>query len=82
MPQDNFVGGRDGGKYKLRLGLGDCITVIWPNHTWMHEHGWGESDPDCVRAFQSIAAHMDVCDSSTLHVAVLDSMFTQAHLLG
>jgi hypothetical protein len=25
---------------------------------------------------------MDVCDSSTLHVAVLNSMFTQAHLLG
>lgn len=58
---------------------GSCITVIWPNHPWMHEHGWGGSDADCERAFESAAA--DACVNNTLPVAVFDSMFTQAHLL-
>jgi hypothetical protein len=60
--------------------LGGCVAVIWPNHTWMHEHGWGESDAECVRQFDAFADF--ACDGRTWPVAVMDSMFTQAHLLG
>lgn len=58
-----------------------CVTILWPNHTWMHSHGWGQSQPDCVAAFE--AHRRDVCTGAyDNQIGVFDSMFTQAQLMG
>lgn len=59
--------------------LADCISIIWPNHTWLHNHGWGQSHPDCTTAYE--AGRADYCGVHSAIVVALDSMFPQAHLL-
>lgn len=62
---------------------GGCMTIIWPNHRWMVEHGWGVSDPACEREFQRLLVGGCVAGESFYKdpvVAVFDSMFTQAQV--
>lgn len=54
-----------------------CMAYIWPNHAWMHEHGWGESDPECAGEFN--VTRVNVCaDGKQAAVAIVNSMFPQA----
>jgi len=62
-----------------------CMTVIWPNHSWWHSHGFGASDPDCEHAFKRTRGY--ACsgyskeNNRAPQVLIFDSMFTQAHVM-
>lgn len=64
-----------------------CVTLLWPNHSWLHDHGWGKSHPQCAEAYSKVKksplntycwapSHDDLTP-----VMALDSMFPQAQVL-
>jgi hypothetical protein len=65
------------------LTVDDCVTVIYPNLTWLQVHGWGVSDARCTDAFQTLSgSNTPKPPPGILAPAVvfLDGMFNEAHI--
>lgn len=64
-------------------GLEYCVTLLWPNHTWLVQHGWGTSEDACTKEFDAERwEDRDYAGGKPTSLMLFDSYFPQLRLLG